>query len=130
MVYLHPILGILSVALMCWLALVGLRSRHRARYAGSARATHRRYTPWALALWWLTLVAGWGSTLWLRDDLTPASTWHFRVAWVAIVSFTAAGALTLLPPRARWTRRVHPILGLAAVACALTLAVLGMNLLP
>lgn len=130
MEYVHPVLGLLSVVLMCWVALNGLRSRHKARYAVRSRRLHRRFAPWIYALWAVTLTAGWASTTWLRKDIRAGSTWHFVAAWTSLGVFGVAALLSLRVPQVPWVRRIHPWFGLAGIAIALALAVLGMTLLP
>src|SRR5690606_11829412 len=110
--------------------LVGLRARHKARYAGAARASHRRAAPYVFALWWVTLAAGWASSTWIRDDIGAGSTWHFRVAWAAISTFSLAALLGVSMRGRPIARRVHPWVGLIGLALAIALAILGMNLLP
>jgi len=130
MAYVHPILGLLSVLLMCWVALNGLRSRHKARYALKARRLHHRVAPWIYLLWAITLAVGWASTTWIRSDIHAGSTKHFVAAWASLVVFGIAALLSLRVPQAPWARRIHPWFGIAGVVIALTLAALGMTLLP
>jgi hypothetical protein len=130
MVYVHPILGILTVVLVCWLAIHGLRARHPAAYAPDSRRLHNRASRWILGLWALTLSAGWASTALLRDDLPAGRTAHFVVAWVGLALFTTSWWLSRRFGRSPASRRVHPWLGLGGVGCALVLAILGMGLLP
>jgi len=129
MVYVHPILGMLTVALVSWLALHGLRSRHPAPYAVASRRLHGRWALWVLGLWTITLATGLASTALLRDDLPAAASVHFVVACVGFAVFVAAWQLSHRF-RQPWARRVHPWLGLAGLATAVALAVLGMRLLP
>lgn len=130
MVYLHPIVGALAVALICWVALHGLRSRHRASYAVHARRTHRRFAPWILGLCWLALVLGVGSTALLRDDLDVAASRHFAVAVVVVAAMTTLWIVSRRMHRAPRLRSVHRWIGLGTLGCALLLAVFGMSLLP
>jgi hypothetical protein len=130
MVYVHPILGAVSVLLACWLAIHGLRSRHPAPYAPESRRLHRTVAPWMLGLWVATWSAGLASTAFLREDLPAARSVHFAVACTGVALFGAGWLLSRRFATAPWGRRVHPWLGLAGVACALALAVLGMRLLP
>lgn len=129
MVYVHPILGILTVLLVGWLAIHGLRARHAAPYALGSRRRHGRWALRIFGLWAATLATGLASTALLRDDLPAARSAHFGVACVGFLLFASAWWLSrnLAAP---WARRVHPWVGLGGLATALALAVLGMRLLP
>ncbi len=130
MVYLHPILGAITVALAVFLGMQGLRSTHRAPYARGARRLHGRLAWGVYAVCVLALALGIGSTAWLRDDLDPATTLHFPAA-VGLVGLMTVSAVTAKRLRA-WSAapRVHKWIGVALMAVAAAVAVLGMRLLP
>jgi hypothetical protein len=130
MAWLHPVLGAVAVALTCWVATQGLRARHRARYAPAARAHHRRWASTAFVLVLASAVLGTLSVRLLRSDLTPAASWHFRTGWGAAALMTLGALTSRSLPKGATARRVHPWLGLLALAAAVLGAVLGIDMLP
>ena len=130
MVYLHPALGALAVALLLWSGMQGLRARHRARYAAPSRAFHRRLTPWMFALVVTAAVTGLASVALLREDLGEEADTHMYAAWTTVV-LLGLGAYTsrrfAAEPRAR---TAHRWMGFVAMLLGLVVALLGIRLLP
>ena len=67
--YGHPILGGVTIALAAWTGALGLRSRLPLRRAPALRVAHARLAPWVLALAVASWPCGATTTWWLRDDL-------------------------------------------------------------
>lgn len=130
MVYAHPVLGAITLGLLVWLGVLGLRARHRARYAPAARRLHRRLSNAVAVLFALSAAGGLGSVWWLREDLSPAASRHFIAAVVGLMWMVALWALGRRLPRDPTARRLHPWAGYASLLTAAALLVLGFGLLP
>ena len=130
MVYVHPVLGVLTVALMLLLGMQGLRSTHRAAYAVGARRGHRRLSWWVFGLGLVTLTLGFATTALLREDLDVAGTMHMLAA-LGFVALMAANAV-LSQRFVAWSsaRAAHKVVGLLLMASGVAVALLGMRLLP
>jgi hypothetical protein len=128
-IYVHPVLGAVSVALLIWIGLQGLRGRHPRGYAASARRRHERWVPWIYAGICLSLVTGMASTAWLRTDLGFASSPHFWLGCVTVLVLGLNAALWKLRDVAR-AARLHRWLGIGALMLAALQAALGLGLLP
>jgi hypothetical protein len=131
MVYIHPIFGATVLALLVYVASLGLRLRTVRRGRAELAARHARLAPWAYAGVLLSWVAGLLSTWFLREDLDASSTFHFRVGLLIAVLLTGS-ALT-----ARWlsrgnkaARELHPWLGAIAALLAAAQAVTGLRIMP
>lgn len=129
MSYLHPLIGAAGAALLVLVALLGLRSRHKATYAGPSRRRHRQLAPWVYVLVTVAAAIGTSSVVLLRPDVHLARSTHFWLMWGMVALMTAAAALSLRI-REPWARSVHPWLGLAAAALAITGVIFGIGLLP
>lgn len=130
MAYLHPIVGALTLGLLVWLALLGFRSRHRARYAAVARKRHRTVSTFVLAGFALAAVSGGTSTAFLRDDLAFGASLHVWAAVGGVISMIVLWVLGTRIRSDRRARRLHPWVGWIALGIATATAVLGMRLLP
>lgn len=128
-IYLHPLLGSAALILTVWLAMAGLRSRHQASYAAAARRTHRRLWPYVFGLVGLTAVGGTASVVFLRDDLSLASTNHFLAGWGLFTVMAVLWGLSRAFP-ASWARQVHLLTGFLCLLVGITVLVLGFDLLP
>jgi hypothetical protein len=131
MVYIHPIFGATVLALLVYVASLGLRLRTVRRGRAELAARHARLAPWAYAGVLLSWVAGLLSAWLLRGDLDAASTFHFRIGLLMAVLLTGS-ALT-----ARWlnhgnsaARELHPWLGAIAALLAAAQAVTGLRIMP
>jgi hypothetical protein len=127
MAYIHPVIGLVALALLLRAASFGLRSRER---RGEAfRPQHARAAPVAYGVTLLAFFMGIFSTWRWRPDLDIASGWHFRIG-VAVILLLSAGALLSrgIPtdPRARM---LHPIIGMVALLLAALQVFFGMPLL-
>jgi hypothetical protein len=128
--YAHPIFGALAVVLMVWIGALGMRSRHKKAYAPPARATHRAYARWAFLAVLVAALAGTGSVVLFRDDLSPAASWHFWFGWVTAALLGVSTLTSRWFGRASLARPVHPWVGLLAMATGVIGATLGLGLLP
>lgn len=129
--YLHPIAGGVVLLALVYVASLGLRLRTRPRERARVGPLHARLGRVVLALVLAVWVSGVASTLWLRADLTPAASFHFRVgsamALLLIGSWLTSRALARGHARAR---AVHPWLGAAAALLAAAQAVTGLRITP
>lgn len=130
LVYLHPALGLIALCLLVWAATAGFRARHVAPYAAGSRALHRRLGPTVAGLFVVAAALGIASTIWLRDDLDPASTWHALAGGVGVTLMAALYLLGRQVRRRSWAKRVHPWVGIAAILVGAAIFVLGVGLLP
>lgn len=131
MVYVHPVAGALILALLAYVALLGLRLRSRKASRSAAAARHARLAPWAYGLTALAWVAGLVSTWLLREDLELAASRHF-LAGSLLVALLSASALTSRAMLAgnRTAREIHPWLGAAAALLAAAQFATGLQLTP
>lgn len=130
-VYLHPLSGAAVVALLAYVASLGLRLRTARRDRPVIAARHARLAPLAYAAVLVSWLAGALSLACRREDLAFASTFHFRTgtAMIVLLSGSALTARALRrnhPPARAW----HPWLGAAAVLLAAAHAVAGLRLMP
>ena len=130
MVFLHPLIGAVTILLAVWVMARGLAARRGGRGATAARRFHKRWSPWAFGAMLLSGLTGTASTVWLRPDLTLGETNHLVVGWTAIGLMAAGGLLTRAFTRNPGLRSVHPWIGVAAVVLALAQGVIGIQLLP
>jgi hypothetical protein len=130
LVYVHPALGLVSLCLLVWLATAGFRARHAAPYASGSRRLHRRLGNLVAVLFVLSAGSGLATTVFMRDDLSPATTWHAVAGAAGVALIAALYLLGTQVPRRRWARRLHPWVGIAALAAGGALFVLGVGLLP
>ena len=130
LLYVHPVAGLVTTALIAWAATLGLRSRRARPDALAARRRHRVVAPTVFAL----VVGNWLGGLfvvwWLEPDLDPAASGHFTVGTL-IVALLGLGALLSrwVPTDAR-ARAIHPILGASALLLAGVQIFLGLQILP
>jgi len=135
-VYLHPVLGLVTLGLLFYAASLGIRARGirargRARIRERLLARHAVLAPRVLALATATWVAGAVSTAYLRDDLRWAETTHFRLG-AALVSVMVASLVTSRRALAgsENAREVHVWLGVAAILIAAAQAFTGLRITP
>jgi hypothetical protein len=129
--YVHPILGAIVLALLVYVASLGLRMRTARRGRAELARQHARLAPWAYAGVLLSWLGGLLSSWFLRGDLETASTFHFRTG-LLIAALLTGSALT-----ARWlsrgnsrAREIHPWLGAVAALLAAAHAVTGLRIMP
>ena len=123
----HPILALVTLAFIVWVASLGLRSREPGE-----RHLRPRHARAATVAYWLmvaNLALGVVSTWALRADLELLRSMHFRLG-LGIVALLSAAALTSRRLRNDTARLLHPILGLLAVVLAALQVFFGMPLLP
>jgi hypothetical protein len=128
--WLHPLLGLGTVALAVRAASLALRGRAPGPGAAALRARHRRLGPWVLGL----VVANWllGLTsVWLDPrDLELAASGHFRVGSGLVVLYGLAALVSRRIDRDPRARAVHPWIGAAALLLSGVQVFLGLQLMP
>lgn len=126
--FLHPILALLSLAFLAYVASLGLRSRERS--GRHLRARHARLAPWAYG--WMLVNFGGGvlSTWILRPDLTLAATAHFRIGMIIVVLLGGTALLARAISGNDSARLLHPMLGLLALVLSGLQIFFGMPMLP
>ena len=131
MTYVHPTAGAAVLLLLGYVASLGFRMRTARRGRAALAARHARLAP--IAYW--TVLASWalgvGSTIWLRGDLEPATTLHFRTGCAMALLLTGSALTARSMRRAPGTARdIHPWLGAAAVLLAAAHVVTGLRIMP
>jgi hypothetical protein len=80
-----------------------------------------------LGIW----LSGLASTLWLRDDLQPGASFHFRTGTVMALLLTGSWLTARAMEQGnRPARAIHPWLGAAAALLAAAQAVTGLRITP
>jgi len=128
--WLHPLLGLATVALAVRAASLALRGRMPGPSAAALRARHRRLGPWVLALVVTNWLAGLGS-VWL-DPRSPelAASGHFRVGSALVVLYALAALVSRRIDRDPRARAVHPWIGATALLLSGVQVFLGLQLMP
>lgn len=130
MIYLHPALGAVAVALMLWLGAQGIRSRHPRPYAAPSRRRHRAVGKTSMILVVLAACGGTASVHFLRADLELSRSLHFWLGWSAALTMAALAWTGPQLHQDADARRLHPLLGWTALVVGALTATLGMGLLP
>ncbi len=128
--YVHPLAGLVTIALAARAASLGLRSRSARRDAGLARARHRRIAPVAYTLVLANWAGGLAVVRWLQPDLDPAASGHFLVGTIIALLLTAGAVLSRWVPVDGRARAIHPVLGAAALLLCGLQIFLGLQILP
>lgn len=126
--FLHPLVALLSLAFLAYVASLGLRSRDRLE--AHLRPRHARLAAWAYALMIANVVGGLVSTWGLRPDLAARGPMHLRLGVAVVVVMTAAAWLSRRIPDDATARLLHPLLGLLALVLSGLQVFFGMPLLP
>lgn len=129
--YLHPIFGAIVLALLVYVASLGLRLRTVRRGRPRLAALHARLAPWAYAGVLISWAGGLLSSWLLRGDLEVARTFHFRTG-LLIAVLLSGSALTArrLSRGSAGARELHPWLGAVAALLAAAQAVTGLRIMP
>ena len=127
--WLHPILGLATVALALRAASLALRGRTPGA-SPALLARHRRLGPWIFALVVVNWLAGLGS-VWI-DPRGPelAVSGHFRVGCALVVLYGLAALLSLRLDRDPRARAVHPWVGATALLLSGVQVFLGLQIMP
>jgi len=128
--YLHPIAGLVAIALAAYAASLGVRSRSARAGADRARRRHAALGPWLYTLFLLTWLGGWTTVEWLTPDVEEAAEAHFAVGSAIMACLTAAALLSRRIRRDPRARTIHPLLGAAALLLCGLQVFLGLRLLP
>jgi len=128
--YLHPLGGLVAVALGAYTATLGFRGRLPRRDAAAARRRHAAIGPVLYALVALNWIGGLLAVRGLEPSLAEASQAHLTVGSLILALFTLAALLSPHVPVDARARAVHPVLGAAAVLLGGFQIFLGLQLLP
>ena len=128
--YLHPLGGLIAIALAAYTATLGFRGRLPRRDAAAARRRHAAIGPVLYALVVLNWIGGVIAVRRLEPSLAEASQAHLTVGTLIILLFTIAALLSRYVPTDARARAVHPVLGAAAVLLGGFQIFLGLQLLP
>lgn len=127
--YVHPIVGALVLALLAYVASLGLRARNDRRNRAKWLRLHAQLAPWMYA----AVVATWGAGLGIQWATRPpaelAASPHFRVG-VALVAVLGAGALSARWMNVKAVRDAHPWFGVLAILLGAVQVFFGLQLLP
>ncbi len=129
MIYVHTVVGGISVALLVWIGMQGLRSRHPRPYAEASRARHERWAKWIYGAILLSMVTGMLSTVLLRADLDFADSRHFWLGGATVIILGLNGGVWHMMDTER-AAPLHRWIGLMALGLAGVQAALGLSLLP
>jgi hypothetical protein len=128
--WVHPLLGLATVALAVRQASLGLRSRAPGPGAAALRARHRHLGPWLLGLVVTNWLAGLGS-VWIDPrDIELAASGHFRVGSALVVLYGLAALVSRRIDRDPRARAVHPWIGAVALLLSGVQVFLGLQLMP
>lgn len=128
--WLHPVVGVVTVGVMLRAARLGVDSRRGGAVAARARVDHARLGPWLLALAVVGWMGGLVSTWWGRDDLDLFASGHCLVGGMIVGLLGVAALLSRWMDSNRAARWVHPWLGAAAVLLSGVQVFLGLQIMP
>jgi hypothetical protein len=126
--FLHPVSALLVLALLLYVASLGLRSRERGE--AHLRRRHARLASYAYGVMLANVALGLVSTWHLRVDLALAGSAHFRIGLLVAALFTAAAVLSRRVATSDSARLLHPLLGLLGIVLSAVQIFFGMPLLP
>ena len=122
----HPVCALLALALLGYVASLGLRSRERG--GAALRPRHARLAPWAYGAVWFSFAFGVLSTWLWRRDLEIAGGVHFWIGAAICLVLTGAALLSRRIAISAGARRVHPALGMLALLLAALQVFFGLAL--
>jgi hypothetical protein len=126
--FFHPILALIGLGLLAYVASLGLRARERG--GARLRPIHERLAWWAYGLMAVNFALGVLSTWLLRPDLELAVDAHFRIGLAVLALLTVAAFLSRRIATDATARLLHPMLGLLAVVLSALQIFFGMPKLP
>ncbi len=131
LIYLHPLAGLLTLAALVYVGLLGLQLRQAKRNRAALARTHDR---WATIIYWAVLVSwlgGVATTLLDRRDLELGTSLHFRSGALLVLILTGSAWSARAMRRGKTELRDwHPWLGVAAMLLAALHAAAGLRLTP
>jgi uncharacterized membrane protein len=127
--YLHPLTGVLIVAVLFYTGSLGLRARNDRRRARQLLRLHARLGPPVFVLMLLAWLGGVLSTWLLRPGLELGASSHMRIGTFLVVALTGAFATSRVM-RAPAVRLIHPWLGAAAMLLAAAQVFFGLQITP
>jgi hypothetical protein len=127
--YIHPISAALTLVLLAYVGVLGLRSRTDRRHAREHLRRHARLGPLVYALVLAGWVGGVASTWLLRRELELGESAHFRIGSALVLALS--GSLL----SSRWVHRAavrtsHPWFGAAAMLLAAAQIFFGLQITP
>ena len=129
--YVHPVLGVVSLAALVSAGILGLRSRTQLRQRRDLLARHAWLAPLAFTLVGVSWVSGALSSFYLRGDLDFAASLHFRTGTLIVVLMATSAVTSRAMRRGNPSARdLHPWLGAAALLLAAAQAVTGLRIMP
>jgi len=131
MAYVHPVVGALALALLVYVAVLGLRLRQSIPRRAEVAARHARLAPWVYGLTLAMWAAGVLSTWALRADLELASSRHFQSGTLLAILLSGSAITARAMQRGnRRARELHPWLGAAATLLAAAQFATGLRITP
>jgi Protein of unknown function (DUF4079) len=128
--WVHPVLGLVTVAVAVRQASLGLRGRAAGVAPAALRAKHRRLGPWLLGLvvtnWLLGLASVWIDP----RDVELAASGHFRVGSALVVLYGLAALVSRRIDRDARVRVIHRWIGAAALLLSGVQVFLGLQIMP
>ena len=128
--WVHPVLGLATVALAVRQASLGLRGRAPGARPAALRARHRRLGPWLLGLVVANWLLGLASVRIDPRDMALAASGHFRVGSALVALYGLAALISRRIERDPRARAVHPWIGAAALLLSGVQVFLGLQLMP
>jgi len=126
--YVHPFLAVSVLALLAYVASLGVRARNEPRHRAEHLRRHAELGRWMYA----GVVLTWGgglASVWMLRPAELATSFHFRIG------LTLLAVLTVSAITSRWmhlanVRAIHPWIGVLAMLLAAAQVIFGLQLLP
>jgi len=128
--YLHPLAGLITIALAAYAASLGFRSRGQGALADEARRRHAALMPWVYGLFLVSWAGGVATVRWMRPELEATDSGHFTLGSAIVALVTLTALLSRQVPTNPRARTAHPLLGAAVLVLSGVQIFLGMQLLP
>ena len=129
-VWIHPALGLVTVAATVHGASLALRGRRLGPRGTALLDRHRALMPWVYGLVVVNFAAG-ALSCWLwRDEEDLATSGHFTVGIVLVALFSLGAWLSRSIHADRRARLIHPWVGAAALLASGVQIFLGLQIVP
>lgn len=129
LVYVHPIAGGITIALLLYSGGLGLRARNRRRGKAEILRRHSRIAPVAFVLNAVSWVGGILSMWLLRPEMELAASMHVRLG-TALVVVLAAAFVCSRRMGSETIRNLHAALGSVALLLAVAQIFYGLQITP
>ncbi len=129
LVYLHPLAGALTIALLLYAGALGLRARNTRRGRAELLRRHARIAP---VMFWSNLASWLGglfSTWAWRPEMELAASMHVRIGAVMLLVLSAS-FLVSRNMNSELTRNFHTLLGCIALLLAVAQVFFGLQITP